>query len=260
MAFTKVNAAGIETGANLVVENINTAGIVTANSLSIGSTQIVSSARQLQNIASLDAVTAATIESVISVGPNNFNDLQVTGVGTFVNGPVLVGTGTSTGTANQDLQVVGGLYVSDNVGIGTTNPLVKLQVGGTIGFNDSNIKIGDSSTGAAVTTGSNNFFAGVGAGSSTTTGTNNVFIGRCAGYYNTIGRYNNFFGLCAGFCNTNGCNNNFIGAEAGLCNTTGRYNNFFGTFAGRSNTNGCHNFFGGYMQDVATPQESTIFL
>ena len=83
MAFTKVNAAGIETGANLVVENINTAGIVTANSLSIGSTQIVSSARQLQNIASLDAVTAATIESSISIGPNTFTDLNITGVATF---------------------------------------------------------------------------------------------------------------------------------------------------------------------------------
>ena len=54
--------------------------------------------------------------------------LEVTGVSTFTNGPVLIGTGTSTGTASQRLQVTGGAYVSSSVGIGTTNPGATLNV------------------------------------------------------------------------------------------------------------------------------------
>ena len=56
--------------------------------------------------------------------------LSITGISTFTNGPVLVGTTTATGTASQPLQVTGGAYVSDNLGIGTTNPTSKLYVVG----------------------------------------------------------------------------------------------------------------------------------
>jgi len=55
--------------------------------------------------------------------------LSISGISTFTNGPVLIGSGTSTGTATQRLQVTGGAYVSGNLGIGTTNPLGTLQVG-----------------------------------------------------------------------------------------------------------------------------------
>ena len=110
--------------------NIVNAGIATVTSVSIGNTQVISSARQLQNIASLDATTTATIEAAIAVGPNTMTDLQVTGVSTFTNGPVLIGGGTSTGTASQRLQVTGGAYVSGNLGIGITNPSQKLEING----------------------------------------------------------------------------------------------------------------------------------
>jgi hypothetical protein len=43
---------------------------------------------------------------------------------------ISVGSGTLTGTASQPLQVTGGAYVSGNIGIGTTNPLVALDVAG----------------------------------------------------------------------------------------------------------------------------------
>ena len=56
--------------------------------------------------------------------------LQVSGISTFTNGPVLVGSATSTGTATQRLQVSGGAYVSGSVGIGTTNPTEQLTVRG----------------------------------------------------------------------------------------------------------------------------------
>ena len=64
--------------------------------------------------------------SLTSVG--TLGQLQVTGVSTFTNGPILVGSATSTGTASQPLQVTGGAYVSGNLGIGTAIPAKKLHV------------------------------------------------------------------------------------------------------------------------------------
>ena len=194
------------------VINTNATGVSTVGSLSIGNTSVISSGRQLQNIASLDATTTATIESAVANAPNTFTDLSVSGISTlgvtsstnlttqqlnvsgistlgitsatnltsqslsvsgistlgitsstnltaqslsvsgistlgitsstnltaqslsvsgistFTNGPILVGTATSTGTASQRLQVTGGAYVSGNLGIGTTNPARKLDV------------------------------------------------------------------------------------------------------------------------------------
>jgi len=151
MAFTKITAAGIDTSGTVTTESISVSGVSTVGSLSIGNTSVISSGRQLQNIASLDATTTATIESAITNAPNTFSDLSVSGISTlgvtsatnltsqqlnvsgistFTNGPVLVGTATSTGTASQRLQVTGGGYFSSNVGIGTTNPTSKLHVVG----------------------------------------------------------------------------------------------------------------------------------
>jgi hypothetical protein len=107
---------------NLSGTNVSYSGIGTVGSLNIGSTQVISSARELQNIASLDATTTATIETAIANAPNTFTDLQVTGVSTFTNGPVLIGSGTSTGVSEQRLQVTGGGYISGSLGIGTTAP------------------------------------------------------------------------------------------------------------------------------------------
>ena len=112
---------------------LNVTGIITASGgFNIGSTQVISSGRQLQNIASLDATTTATIESAVSNAPNTFTDLQISGISTFTNGPVFIGSGTSTGTASQRLQVSGGAYVSGNLGIGSTNPTSKLDVVGDV--------------------------------------------------------------------------------------------------------------------------------
>ena len=54
------------------------------------------------------------------------------------SGNVLLGTGTATGTASQTLQVTGGAYISGNVGIGRTNPGVKLEVAGVISLLSTN--------------------------------------------------------------------------------------------------------------------------
>lgn len=60
--------------------------------------------------------------------------LRITGVSTFTTaaGPVLIGGGTSTGTASQPLQVTGGAYVSGILGVGHTNPAQKLEVVGNV--------------------------------------------------------------------------------------------------------------------------------
>ena len=62
---------------------INVTGVTTTGSLNIGSNEVLSSSRQLKNIASLDAVTTATIESAIANAPNDFTSLNVTGIGTI---------------------------------------------------------------------------------------------------------------------------------------------------------------------------------
>jgi hypothetical protein len=79
--------------------NLSYSGIVTTGSVAIGATTVISSGRELQNIASLDATTTATIEAAIANAPNTFTDLTVTGLSTFVG----------LATFNSGLQVVSGV-------------------------------------------------------------------------------------------------------------------------------------------------------
>jgi hypothetical protein len=93
--------------------------------LNIGATQVISSSRQLQNIASLDATTTATIESAIANAPNTFADLNVTGITTL-------GVTSATNLTAQQLNVSGVSTISVNSSIdalritqlGTGNALV----------------------------------------------------------------------------------------------------------------------------------------
>jgi len=131
----QLNVSGITTVGFLTATNISVSGIVTSNAYYIGTTQVISSARQLQNIASLDATTTATIETAIQQAPNDFTSLNISGISTLQS-TTLIGGGTSTGTANQVFQVTGissGAYIGGNLGIGNTNPQDALDVGiGTI--------------------------------------------------------------------------------------------------------------------------------
>jgi len=67
-----------------ILNGVNIAGVTSVASLNIGATQVISSGRELQNIASLDATTTATIESAIANAPNTFTDIKVSGISTFV--------------------------------------------------------------------------------------------------------------------------------------------------------------------------------
>ena len=123
-----------------ILRGLNVSGISSVQSLSIGSTQVISSARELQNITSLDATTTATIEAAIKVAPNTFTDLKITGISTFIGiatfgGGIAVQAGVSTFSAlvdvNNRLDVVGGANVDqlNLTGISTFASAVDINAG-----------------------------------------------------------------------------------------------------------------------------------
>ena len=119
MAIKIKNSTIIDDSRNLV-----DVGISTITSLSIGSTEVISSSRQLKNIDSLDATTTATIESAIANAPNTFTDLNVTGISTLnvvsANSLNVVGVITAGGFDGGPLSGSSGSFTQIDVsGIGT---------------------------------------------------------------------------------------------------------------------------------------------
>ena len=96
----------------------------------------------IATITDLDVLSTATINTVdienANIDDADFERIRVAGVSTFTNGPVLIGTGTSTGTLNQTLQVNGGVYISDNIGINTETPQNTLHIVGTVAVQGPN--------------------------------------------------------------------------------------------------------------------------
>ena len=135
LSYTSANInSGIITNASGT--NLNYSGIATVGSLSIGSTQVISSGRELQNIVSLDATTTATIEAAIASGPNTFTDLVVTGVSTL--GVTGITTLNVTGIATfSNVDINGGDIEVSNVD--TTD----LNVTGIATFSNVDINGGD---------------------------------------------------------------------------------------------------------------------
>ena len=68
---------------------------------------------------------------VTVTGVTSTTYLYATGISTFIDGPVFIGSAVTTGTALQRLQVTGGGYFSSPVGIGITNPSNTLTVAGS---------------------------------------------------------------------------------------------------------------------------------
>jgi len=141
---TNLSITGIATIANISVvgaaftnlivngstnlNDLNVSGIATLDSLSIGSTQVISNSFELQNIASLDATTTATIEAAIANSPNTFTDLTVTGISTL--GSVLISSGIVTASSGIVTYYGDGQYLdltsnpTTGIGIGTTGGVV----------------------------------------------------------------------------------------------------------------------------------------
>ena len=125
------------------VRNVNASGIITATSFSGNA----SSATYSSSAGIATYATTAGVSTSVIGGIGSINQLSVSGVSTFTSGPILIGSGSSTGTASQPLQVTGGAYVSGNIGVGSTNPTEKLHVIGNIlasgnvtGYSDKTLK------------------------------------------------------------------------------------------------------------------------
>jgi hypothetical protein len=111
---TRFAVSGIQfTDTAINTPNLTATGIVTANEYTINGTTVVNSSRELQNIASLDATTTATIEAAIANAPNTFQDIEVTGIAT-----VNVGVFTSLYTNTGIITTLSGANI-DYSGIGT---------------------------------------------------------------------------------------------------------------------------------------------
>ena len=116
----------------LNARNINVTGVATIFNL-VGSAATVSSLNVTNETVFISTISTADIQKAF-VDDADFERIRVAGISTFTNGPVLIGTGTSTGTPNQKLQVSGSAYISDTVGINTESPDETLHVVGTIGI------------------------------------------------------------------------------------------------------------------------------
>jgi hypothetical protein len=151
--FENLNVSGIATintgiVTSLKVTGVSTfVGIATFGTVGIGTTNIIGSdkltiigdARLGGQNDTFRVGTAITMSNGIITATTfkgkflDFENLRVSGISTFTNGPVLIGGGTSTGTAGQVLQISGinsSVYIGGNIGLGSTNPTSKLFVVG----------------------------------------------------------------------------------------------------------------------------------
>jgi len=174
---------------------------------------------------------------------------------------------------------------TDDVGVGTSTPSVRLEVwedSGTVAtlklhgsnhaeandyieishrvFNQNNLGnsvfIGASAGAADDLSDNRHVFVGTEAGLSNTTGHRNVFIGHTAGRTNTTGLYNTFIGEEAGYTNLGGSSNTFIGRKAGYKTTSGN-NTYVGEGAGLNSIGVTKNSFFGWESGNRTTTGSS---
>ena len=175
---TDLNITGVGTITNLNVLGVSTfagdasvAGIVSAQSFGIGTTEVIDRGMRLSGIASLDATTIATIESAIKSGPNIFDDLKVLGISTFVGVTTFLGgidvnvrSGVSTFSAPVQFGIA---PIDGQAGLSSNFVAVGATVGfGTTAFFRDNAAIfmGDGSDLKIHHDGSNSYIQDVGTG------------------------------------------------------------------------------------------------
>ena len=101
-----LNITGLTTFTRLEATGVTFSGVTTTATLSattgvsMGATSIINIDRQLQNIASLDSTTTATIEAAVANAPNTFTNLEITGISTFIGPSGHVGLSTFGGGIN----------------------------------------------------------------------------------------------------------------------------------------------------------------
>jgi hypothetical protein len=133
--------------------------------------------------------------------------------------------------------------VTGNVGVGTVDPVSKLDVNGSVNA-AADYKI--AGTTVLGIQGSNTISVGLGAGL-TTTGDGNTFMGNNAGRDNTTGQGNVFSGYRAGESNDTGSSNTLVGCLAGVFHENGNFNTYLGCKAGESTVNASGNTLIGFQ-------------
>ena len=118
------------TDSNITGIALSISGISTSGSYYIGTSQVISSNRQLQNITSLDSITTATIENAIQQAPNDFTSLNISGISTL--GTVKISSGIISATTG----IV--TYYGDASNLTKTFPLVTNVLYVTKNGNDGN--------------------------------------------------------------------------------------------------------------------------
>ena len=84
--FDDINVTGVGTINHLEYNSSTTTGISTVGELYVGTTQVLyddGGLITLAGINTVDATTIATLEALLSLDPNDFDTLNVTGIGTF---------------------------------------------------------------------------------------------------------------------------------------------------------------------------------
>src|ERR1039457_3102911 len=192
---------------------------------------------------------------------NNDHPLSLTGSGTTKYIPLW--TNASNLTSSVIYQTRG-----QNVGIGTTTPVAKLDVNGGIstatkyqigGTNvlSSTEFLGELSVGlGAGNAGSGNTFVGVEAGTEIASGFGNTFIGWYAGQYGVSGTDNVFVGATAGNAGY-GNQNVFLGSSAGY-SSGGNNNVFIGWQAGDNNLTGSQDIYIGIQVNGSANESDKI--
>lgn len=118
-----------------------------------GTANVTGALTSVGDITGTGAVTLTATSGTLALTATGVNIITASTNGTerarvFGTGEVGVNTTVVTGTATQALQVNSGAYISGNIGIGTTNPSVKLDVNGSVRFRSS-ITDNNNATGSA---------------------------------------------------------------------------------------------------------------
>jgi len=235
------NLTGIANTGNIVstaitTGTLNVTGVSTLGTVKISSGIITATSGVVTYFGDGSYLTGLpgnpTLQQVLNAGNTSTIGMSISGVSTFTNGPILVGTATSTRTASQPLQVTGGAYVSGNLGIGSTNPTSALFV------------VGDARVTGVVTatTFSGNVNAGVGTitnltgTAGTITNFNSTNLTGTAG---TITTFNSTNGTITNLTGTAGTITNFNSTNlTGTAGTITTFNSTNGTITNLTGTAG----------------------
>lgn len=112
-----------------LISNNSTIGFATATDLHIDSTRVLyddGSGITLAGIQTVDATTRSTLENLLSIEPNDFTSLNVSGISTF-GGNVIANGNVTLGDTSGDVVLVKGTATFEQPIVGTISTATQLQ-------------------------------------------------------------------------------------------------------------------------------------